>query len=72
MSQEEAEDCWRQNWEEQELASVREELEEFVETGGLSREEADGYLEEIMVIRMARCPTPSVRTPSIRRRHTPG
>ena len=56
MSQEEADDCWRQNWEEQERASVREELEEFVETGELSREEADGYLEEIMVIRMAELP----------------
>ena len=37
---EEANALWRRSWEEQERASVRVELEECVESGELSREQA--------------------------------
>ena len=72
LTQEKADAYWWQDWEEQEQASVREELEEFVESGELSREQADGFLEETMRMRMAELPHPPATTPSTRRRYTPG
>ena len=52
MSQEEANGFWWQNWEEQTRATVGEELEEFVESGEMTHEEAGILLEE--TIRMRR------------------
>ena len=56
MTPEEADNVWWQNREEQERATAREELEELVQAGELSQEDADLHLEETMWIRMARPP----------------
>ena len=56
MTLEEANGYWRQGWDEQERALFWKELEELVESGEMNRDQVDGFLEEIMVMRVAESP----------------